>query len=168
MANTNRIPWPTPIAFHGQHQSHPMTNTNRIPWPTLIASHGQHQSHSMANTNRIPWPTQIASHGQHQSHSMANTSRISWTTLTTPHIPKLTTNLFPRRDPQDPTAAVRPQTRYWCPYIPYEVEVLKKTSIHGTRRYASTLQCSNTGHVLFVATQDVPFAACRAVPCSAS
>ena len=42
--------------------------------------------------------------------------------------------------------------------------MLKKTSIHGTRRYASTLQCSNTGHVLFVATQDVPFAACRAVP----
>ena len=177
-ANNSLLPWPTTIASHGQQQSHSMANNNRIPWPTTIAFHGRHQSHSMANTNRITWPTTIAFHGQQLSHSMTTTYRIPWPTPIAshgqhyPHCThpdctdcQRTRSLFTRRDPQDRLlqSAHKRDTSIGVRKFHRSVKVLKKTSIHGTRRYADTLQCSNTGHGLFVATRDgLLFAACSA------
>ena len=83
---------------------------------------------------------------------MTNTSRIPWPTLTTLHVPRrqqicslfVSHKIRLLQTAHKRAIGVRKFHR--------SVEVLKKTSIHKTRRYAGTVQCSNTGHVLFVAT----------------
>jgi hypothetical protein len=114
-----------------------MTNNSRLPWSTPIAFHSQHQSHHMADTTHTARTQIVQTVREQEACSLAVTHKIDCCSPPTNVIRLL--------------LSVNSMGVWKC---------WRKKSIDGTRRYAETLQCSNTGHVLFVATQDGLFAAC--------